>query len=198
MNNRMLYPGLHRSNIAFDNIYPERVRQLSKHHWTPVAIARQAAEFLADAPGKRVLDVGSGVGKFCLVGGHYAPEAFFYGVEQRQELYEYAEAARQTLQQENVQFIHGNFTSLDFDAYDNFYFYNAFFENLDEENRIDHQIAFSESLYIYYTQYLYNVLDHKPAGTRLVTFHSFETEVPPGYWVRGASADRMLKMWEKA
>ncbi|RPE12765.1 methyltransferase domain-containing protein [Chitinophaga lutea] len=189
--------GLHTSNVMFDNLYPETIRRLSKHHWTPVAIARQAAHFLADAPGRRVLDIGSGVGKFCLIGAYFYPEAHFYGVEQRKELYAHAESARTLTQQANVHFIHGNFTALDFEDYDNFYFYNAFFENLDEGNRIDHQIEFSESLFVYYSQYLYTVLDHKPAGTRLVTFHSLENEVPPRYEVRGASADRLLKMWEK-
>ena len=37
-------------------------------HWTPVHVARRAAQFLVTGPETRVLDVGSGPGKFCLVG----------------------------------------------------------------------------------------------------------------------------------
>lgn len=197
MNLSSLKPALFTNNAAFDWLYPERVQQLSKRHWTPISIARQAARFLADVPGKRVLDIGSGVGKFCLVGAHYCPEAVFYGVEQRPELYHYAQAAKLAVQTNNVQFINANFTELSFDDFDSFYFYNAFFENLDDDDRIDHQIEYSVSLYTYYTRYLYKMLDSRPAGTRLVTFHSFEEEVPPSYQVVQISDDLMLKMWIK-
>lgn len=188
---------LYLSNENFDRLYPQRIQQLSKRHWTPLSVARQAARFLAHAPGKRVLDIGSGVGKFCLIGAHFFPEALFYGVEQRRELYFYAQAAREATQQHNVDFINANFTELSLDDYDGFYFYNSFFENLDHKDRIDHQIEYSASLYTYYSNYLYKALDNKPEGTRLVTFHSLEDEVPPGYRVVEASEDLMLKMWVK-
>jgi len=32
------------------------------------------------------LDIGSGVGKFCLAGAYYKPSASFFGVEQRKDL----------------------------------------------------------------------------------------------------------------
>ncbi len=162
-----------------------------------MGIARKAAQFLADEPGKKILDIGSGVGKFCLIGAHYNPHAQFYGVEQRQELYSCALAVKEATRISNAEFIHGNFTQLDLEAYDGFYFYNAFFENLDDQDRIDHLIDYSTSLYIYYCRYLYKALYNKPSGTRLVTFHSLEDEIPPGYQLVDASVDSLLKMWVK-
>lgn len=185
------------TDASFDWLYPERIQQMSKRHWTPMAVAKKAAAFLAAEGGKKILDIGSGVGKFALIGAHYFPESVFYGVEQRSELHHYALAAKEYTRTDNSEFINGNFTQVDFTAFDHFYFYNAFFENLDTNERIDHQIAYSTSLYQYYSRYLYKALDDKPAGTRLVTFHSLEDEVPPGYQLVEASADFLLKMWVK-
>jgi len=196
-NSTLLRPACYRNDAAFDWLYPERIQQLSKRHWTPMGVARKSAHFLANGPGKKVLDIGSGVGKFCLIGAHYYPEVTFYGVEQRKELYNHALAAKEAAKVTNVDFIHGNFTQIDLDEYDNFYFYNSFFENLDDNDRIDHQIEYSASLYVYYSRFLFKALDNKPSGTRLVTFHSLENEVPPSYQVVDASIDLLLKMWIK-
>lgn len=185
------------SDAAFDWLYPERIQQLSKRHWTPMRVAKRAAAFLAEEPGKRILDIGCGVGKFCLIGAHFYPEASFYGVEQRQDLYNYAVAAGRSTQTKNASFIYGNFTQLDMDEYDCFYFYNSFFENLDTLDSIDRKIDYSESLYVYYSRFLYKALFNKPSGTRLATFHSLEDEIPPGYQLVDASDDFMLKMWIK-
>ncbi|HVI48938.1 MAG TPA: class I SAM-dependent methyltransferase [Chitinophaga sp.] len=189
--------GWYLNDAAFDWLYPERIQQLSRQHWTPLSIARRAAQFLVSGNGTRILDIGSGVGKFCLTAAHYFPEASFCGIEQRRELYHFAMAAREATGAQNVDFIHGNFTQIDLEEYDHFYFYNAFFENLASEGHIDKQIAYSTSLYTYYSRYLSRALDNKPSGTRLVTFHSLEDEVPPSYQLVDASVDFMLKMWIK-
>lgn len=193
----MSTPGCYTSDAAFDWLYPERIQGLSKRHWTPLGVAKKAAQFLADEPGKKILDIGSGVGKFCLVGAHFYPEALFYGIEQRQDLCNYATAAKEATQTMNATFMYGNFTQLELDEYDNFYFYNAFYENLDEQDRIDRKIDYSTSLYHYYCRYLYKALLNKPSGTRLVTYHSLEDEIPPGFQLVDASTDFLLKMWVK-
>jgi hypothetical protein len=127
----------------------------------------------------------------------YYPAATFYGVEQRQELYNYALDARDALKVNNAHFIHGNFTQLDPDEYDSFYFYNSFFENLDKGDRIDHEIEYSTSLYVYYSRYLSRTLESRPAGTRLVTFHSLGDEVPNAYQLVDASDDFLYKSYIK-
>jgi hypothetical protein len=68
------------SDLAFDALYERRIRELSPQHWTPVRIARRAAELLTLSGAKRILDVGSGVGKFCIVGA-LTTEAQFVGIE---------------------------------------------------------------------------------------------------------------------
>jgi len=52
----------------FNRIYPKSIRDLSQFQWTPLEVAKLAAKYLAEIPGKKVLDIGSGVGKFCMIG----------------------------------------------------------------------------------------------------------------------------------
>lgn len=185
------------SDKQFNQLYPLSVQVLALRHWTSLIVARKAANFLAAENNVRILDIGSGVGKFCLGAAYYKPKAFYYGIEQRRNLVHHAETAREILHIENVSFIHGNFTQLDFKNYDHFYFYNAFYENLAGTDKIDDSIDYTCELYNYYNRYLYKQLEQKPAGTRLATFHSLEGEVPQSYHVVGSEFDNLLKFWIK-
>jgi hypothetical protein len=184
------------NDAAFDWLYPQHFQLLSLKHWTPLELARKAAEFLAE-PGAKVLDIGSGIGKFCLAAGHFFPGTHFYGVEQRHELIYLAREAKRYTKLSNVNFIYANITQINFKEFDHFYFYNSFYENIDHENKIDDTIELSESLYSYYNQYLCAALDKKPSGTRLVTFHSFEREIPSDFKLAAIACNGLMKMWIK-
>jgi len=181
------------SDEQFNQLYPMSIQLLARKHWTPLGVARKVAHFLAAGNNVRILDIGSGVGKFCLSAAYYEPKAFYYGVEQRKNLVAYAESARETLHMENVSFMHGNFTQLDLKNYDHFYFYNSFYENLAGTDKIDDSIDYSGELYNYYNRYLYRQLAEKPGGTRLVTFHSLEDEIPESYQEVNSEFNNLLK-----
>jgi SAM-dependent methyltransferase len=185
------------SDEQFHHLYPLAIQQLARRHWTSLAIAQTVVSFLTPAAGAKVLDIGSGVGKFCLTGAHHQPAAQFFGIEQRKDLVAHAETARAILGLPNAHFIHGNFTDLDFSQYDHFYFYNSFYEHLVDTDKIDERITFSESLYNYYYRCLYKKLEKMPAGTRLATFHTLEDKVPPGYYLADAQMGTLLKFWVK-
>ena len=185
------------SDKQFNQLYPEPIRLLAARHWTPLSIARKASFFLAAENGMRILDIGSGVGKFCLGAAYHSPKAHFYGIEQRKDLVTHAQAAAATLGLQNISFINGNFTQIDLRDYDHVYFYNAFYENLSGTDKIDECIAYSGELYNYYNRYLFKQLEQMPAGTRLATFYSLEDEVPPDYHVVGSDMDNLLKFWIK-
>lgn len=183
------------SDDQFNQLYPLSIQVLALRHWTPFSVARKAANFLAAENNVRILDIGSGVGKFCMGAAYYKHKAFYYGVEQRKSLISYSETAREMLHIENVSFIHGNFTQLDFKNYDHFYFYNAFYENIHGTDKIDDSIDYSVELFNYYNRYLYKQLELKPVGTRIATFHSLEYEIPPSYHEVGSEFDNLLKFW---
>jgi SAM-dependent methyltransferase len=185
------------SDAQFNQLYPAPVRQHALRHWTPLAVARKAAIFLAAENKARVLDIGSGAGKFCLAAAFYKPTSHFHGIEQRKLMVGYADKANETLGLKNVSFTNGNFTQIDFRNYDHFYFYNSFYENLAGTDKIDDSIDYSLELFNYYNRYLYRQLEQKPAGTRIATYHSLEDEIPRDYHVVGADMDELLKYWIK-
>jgi SAM-dependent methyltransferase len=178
-------------------LYPEPIQLLANRHWTPLKIARMVAPFLATHPGVKVLDIGSGVGKFCLAGAYYKPYASFFGVEQRKNLVVHAEKARDVLGLQNVHFIHRNITQLDFKQYNHFYFFNSFYENLLDKDKIDNSITYSTHLYNYYNRLLYKKLDEMPEGTRVATFHCVEDKMPSGYCLVDSKIGTLLKFWLK-
>lgn len=185
------------NDTAFESIFPEKIQKLSKIHWTPIPVVRKAASFLAQAPGAKILDIGSGIGKFCIAGAQLFPDSEFHGIEQRKNLVDYAKMAKKVNGTENVHFAHGNFTQLDFQNYDSFYFYNSFGENLIDIAHIDESVEHSSSLYIYYSNYLYNELNYRPKGTRLVTFHGFDHQIPYCYHLEESHNQGVLRMWIK-
>lgn len=177
----MLQNDFFSTDTAFDSIYSLRAKQLSTMHWTPLAVAKKAAAHLCGGTGKTILDIGSGVGKFCLIAAHFFKDFQFDGVEQRKALIDEARFAQNSTGITNVNFIHGNFNTLDMEPYDHFYFYNSFSENISHYKPIDNLVSASKAIYEEYLQQFYLLLDEKPVGTRLATFHCPEGYVPPAY-----------------
>ena len=189
--------GRFESDASFNDLYPASVQALSTLHWTPLETAERASDFLSGSNGETILDVGSGVGKFCLAGAHHTPGTVYYGVEQRKSLVSHANKAKEALGLKNVHFIHGNFTQLDFRKFDHFYFYNSFYENLSGTEKIDDTIEYSNELYDYYKRYLYKELSYKPRGTKLCTLCVWDHEIPSHYSLVEAKMIDQLKFWIK-
>ncbi|MFA6152134.1 MAG: class I SAM-dependent methyltransferase [Chitinophagaceae bacterium] len=194
----MNFKGNHlESDAELNQLYPMKIQNLAKRHWTPLHIAQLAASFLGDKRETKVLDIGSGVGKFCIAGACLFPDVHFYGIEQRANLIEHAKVAQKKLNIQNATFINGCFTELDLKEFDSFYFFNSFHENIDENERIDEDIEYSDSLYRYYMRYLYFSLELVPKGTKLVTYHCYFREVPNCYEVVDVFQDAELIFWIK-
>jgi len=181
---------------AFDTIYPLRYKKISRYHFTPVHVAQAAARYLVKTPNTRVLDIGSGAGKFCMVGAA-CTEGYFTGIEQRKNLHRLAVKLAKLQGSERVEFIHSNIMEIDFEAFDAIYYFNAFYENIVPMSAIDHAVTLDKTLYTLYTQFMREQLDKMPVGTRLATYFSFMDEVPNSYKIKGADFDVKLKFWEK-
>jgi SAM-dependent methyltransferase len=188
--------GIEVTDAEFDDIYPKDIRPLSKRHFSPVAIAKMAAEYLADTPNTKVLDIGSGVGKFCMIGAA-CTEGVFTGVEQRENLYDLAVSLAQKYDLPNAHFIHGNILSINFKDYDAFYFFNAFFENILVDDSIDDTVELDKDLFFLYSLYLKRQLSKLPIGTKLATYYACSEEIPPSYTVVSTQLEGRFKLWEK-
>lgn len=180
----------------FNTLYSLSIKKLSEHHWTPVEVAKLAADYLVDKPKCKVLDIGSGVGKFCLIGAT-STKGRFYGVEQRSRLVKLSQKIANTHKIKNVEFIHSNITQVSFSKYNSFYFYNSFYENIGRFQAIDTTIPLEEKLYYSYSQYVENQLKKTPIGTRLVTYWSEWLEIPEGFDLEFTAYDGKLNFWEK-
>lgn len=185
------------SDEAFDAIYPKSIQKLAFDHFTPVEIAQIAAQFLVKNAQTKVLDIGSGAGKFCFVGAT-CTAGHFTGVELRQDLHLVANQIARNYQLTNVTFIHSNIVEIDFSEYQAFYFYNSFFENIETTDRIDEAIELNKILYRGYSLRVKEKLNALPIGTRLVTYYSAYDEVPASYKVLSKSEVQKITMWEKS
>ena len=190
----------------FDLIYPQQIQKLSSLFWTPVAVAAEAAKLLVTdwacraeglaKAGTRVLDIGCGPGKFCLVGASLT-DGRFTGVEQRSDLVVAARQAADDLGLTNVEFIHGNVLEVDFAEYDAFYLFNPFEENMHSGHTIDSAVRLSPALFKRYTSHVAAQLGARPIGTRVVTYAGYADDIPACYSCESALFDDDLKLWIK-
>jgi SAM-dependent methyltransferase len=188
--------GIDVNDDDFDDIYPSDIRLYEPKHWTPVAVAKSAAQFLAPRSGVRVLDIGSGHGKFCMIGAA-TTEGCFVGVEQRKDLVDMAQRLSHKYGLTNTKFIHSNITSVDFSQYRAFYFYNAFYENIDLLNRKNQAVGLHTELYDLYSMFLAKELATLPIGTKLATYCSPLSIVPQSYRLVDSVHNGSLHLWEK-
>jgi SAM-dependent methyltransferase len=191
-----LKTGIEISDAEFDQVFTKKLQKFAAVHFTPVEVAKVAARYLTEKPNQKILDIGSGAGKFCLVAAVFA-NGYFVGIEQRRTLFLLSKRIAKRFQIENVQFLHGNITEISLADYDGFYFYNAFFENVSQSETISDEFELSIDLYRKYSFYVRNQLNLMPIGTRIVTYFSFCKEIPESYEVKFSEFDENLKVWEK-
>lgn len=180
----------------FNELYPIQIKELADRHWTPVAIAKMAAEYLVEEPNSKILDIGAGVGKFCLIGAA-STQGIFYGVEQRASLNKISERIAIKHNIVNVEFIHSNINEVAFTNYDAFYFFNSFYENIDTSCLIDETIMPDRILFHSYSNYVREQLNKTSIGTRLVTYWSNGVEIPNSFELDHSTYNGLLNFWKK-
>jgi SAM-dependent methyltransferase len=183
----------------FDEVFPKWARVPSKVHWTPVEVAVRAAGWLAEREGTRVLDVGSGAGKFCLIGA-LTTRGIFTGAELRPKLVALATEVARRYSIKRCTFVASDAFALDWRKYDAFYLYNPFAEQLPEGPAIDDELDRTESHFHRYVSLVESRLGALPGGTRVVTYHGFGGRMPFDWLpvtsmrMRGGS----LTLWQKS
>jgi Methyltransferase domain len=188
--------GIEISDAEFDQVFTKKIQKFATVHFTPIKVAKVAAAYLTEKKHQKILDIGAGAGKFCLVGAAVG-DGLFVGVEQRRGLFLLSKRIAKRFQLENVQFLHKNIIDISLADYDGFYFYNAFFENVSQSESISDEFEMSIERYRKYSFYVRNQLDLMPIGTKLVTYFSFLKEIPASYEIQKEDFEGNLKMWSK-
>lgn len=184
------------SDREFDTIYPHSIRRYAGQHFTPLAVAKRAASFLVDCADKKVLDIGSGAGKFCLIGA-VTTTGHFTGVEQRHALVKLSTRIAASCSLKNTTFIHSNILAVDFSAFDAFYMFNPFFENVSAAPLLDRAVLSSPALFKSYSSYVSGQLQSLREGTRLATYYTSPSMIPASFSEVEVSEDGHLRLWVK-
>ena len=197
---RALRRGRCPSDHAFDRFLASDLRSASNQHWTPLVVARRAAQWLEELEIRTVCDVGSGAGKFC-VAAALAGSAHFVGVEHRANLVVAAEQLAQDFGvARRVKFVHGTFGGTRLPTAAAYYFYNSFGENvLEPDNRVDDAVELSPDRHRRDVAAAEQQLGALPRGTYLLTYNGFGGTAPGCY--SELRVDRelpcVLRMWRK-
>ncbi|MDI1313830.1 class I SAM-dependent methyltransferase [Prosthecobacter sp.] len=180
----------------FDQLFPASISALSLCHWSPVNVCRTAAQFLVTAPGTRVLDIGCGPGKFCVIGAT-STAGHFTGVEQRKRLVRTASELVERHRIPRVEFQHGNINQVQFREFDAFYLFNPFQENVMPALRIDYDVELEPKLYTDYTAHVQQQLMRMPMATRVASYCGDDSEIPSCYACEKTAFTGKLKLWVK-
>lgn len=187
---------LNSTDAAFDAALKKSVQGHSYIHWTPIEVIQAAVDWLGTGSANRVLDIGSGVGKFCLLGAMNS-RAHFTGVETRNNLVDEALSLKRELKLTNVDFLHSDIKEIDFKNFTSFYFYNPFCEHMALSGSIDDQIKFDEDSYYSYQDFVIDQLKDMPKGTKVVKYCSPDLDISMDFDLQEMYFEGLLQLWVK-
>jgi SAM-dependent methyltransferase len=201
---RELAETMRAGNVAhdddFDQFMPYEDRRVSSDYWTPVRVATRAAQWLDYFGVQNVVDVGSGVGKFC-VAAALGGRCQFTGIEHRTRLVTAARALARTFDVEDrVDFVRSSLSDVSWPRADAYYLYNPFGENLCSlEYQLDADVELGIDRYKREIADAERFIEHAPRGTFLITYNGFGGRVPDSYEQVAIDRDLPyeLRMWRK-
>jgi SAM-dependent methyltransferase len=170
------------SDATFDRLLPPAFRIVSGCFWTPLEVAARAARWLTELRVGSVVDIGSGVGKFCIAAA-LGSQCSFTGIEQRPRLVNAARAlARLFGIEERVEFVTGVLGGIATPPADCYYLFNPFGENLfDPDERLSDDADLSETRYLDDIGLVERLLASAPVGTYVMTYNGFGGIIPDDY-----------------
>jgi SAM-dependent methyltransferase len=184
----------------FDCLYTRDLQLVSQRFWTPLPVAWRTAEVLQSLGANRVLDIGSGPGKFCIAAGAVAPRIEFVGVEHRSRFVAAAREVAARAAVPNAEFFWGDATLVALDEFDAVYLFNPFAENIFADGKyLDRDVELSANRYLDDLRRVRLALAQARVGTLVITYHGFGARPPDGYerlLADPAGSDRLC-VWRK-
>jgi SAM-dependent methyltransferase len=196
-----LHAGLCPPDRAFDVFLPADLCELSADQWTPLEVALAAARWLKEYEVRRVVDIGSGPGKFCIAAA-LAGECEYVGLERSARFVGVARSlARLFGVQNRVGFVQGELRAALVPPTDAYYLYNPFAQHL--FGVCDGTGGTEKPDYERYRRDVMAAQDtfrSAPEGTIVLTYNGFGGLMPASY--EACRVDRelpcVLRMWRKS
>jgi SAM-dependent methyltransferase len=154
---------------------------------------------LSRGAASRILDVGSGVGKFCTVAALTTPGVFI-GVERAGDLVDVARDTAQRARTQKARFVHARVEDINWKNFDGFYLFNPYAELGWRGLATAHRIAADRDEYRRVISFTEESLHRARPGARVVTYHGFGGEIPGSFrliLIEPHGTD-FLECWEKA
>ncbi len=183
---------------AFDALLSARARFKSSAHWSKVAVAQQAAAWFDEVGAQRLLDVGAGLGKFCIVAALWLDRPVC-GVEQRAHLVEEGRALAKALQAD-VQLVEGDLRAVEPSGFDGLYFYNPFAEHVaNEHERYDDTVPLSTERYLRHARVVERWLRELRVGSHFISYNGIGSRIPTSWEVTAETklGGSLLRRWRK-
>lgn len=185
-------------DAVFDELLSPSPRVRSSSYWSSVEVAQTASRWLTAAGAMRLLDVGSGVGKFCSIASLSSAHRV-WGVELRENLVKESRTLAQRLGAEVV-ILEGSLDTIDARNFDSFYFFNPFAEHLAEDHeRYDANFPGSVDGYLHDVKTVERWLRAAPLGTAMVTYNGLGGRIPLAWMVEKSMelGGDQLRLWIK-
>lgn len=166
----------------FDGHLPPELRGPSQTFWTPIRVAARVAKWHDELGVRTAVDIGSGPGKFCVVGA-LAGNCVYLGMEHRTHLVLAARALAQVFDLEDrVCFLDASFGDGEAPLADAYYLYNPFEENLfGRDDHLDTTVELSVTRYRADIAAVEKLLGDAPPGTVVTTYNGFGGTIPSDY-----------------
>lgn len=185
------------SDSDFKEITKKEFQHLSEMHWSPKEVIDQSLNWLAAFGQLHILDIGSGVGKFCLLGAATHHQHQFTGIEKRKDFHFEAIRLKEHLQLPNVTFLCDDIINLPFEKFHAFYIFNPFYEQLVNHGSTLRNTKFDKENFIKYESYLKGRLINSPAGNIVITYEYNLMEKVSGFELLKEAYEGALQMWRK-
>jgi SAM-dependent methyltransferase len=168
-------------DAAFDRFLPAPLRDLSPQHWTPLVVAKRASEWLDSLGIRRVVDIGAGVGKFCVAGALFS-RCSFIGLEQRPSRIASARTlARLFGVDDRVSFVYGALGQAPTPVGDAYYFFNPFDDHRCDTDGEETEFRLRIDQHEPAVTIAEKFLRRAPRGTYVLTYNGFGGRVPKSY-----------------
>lgn len=170
------------TDTLWDSYLPEKFRMLSPFQWTPISVIERTWKYLSLDGVTSIVDLGSGVGKFCIYLSFLSNHSIeISGLEDREELVVLSDSLKEHWETPKVKFRNENFLQHFPEGHSHYYCFNPLYETMKGSHSIDLQKQKSANQFLKDLQTLKQNLLLLKSKTKLITFHGFGGSSLPGF-----------------